>query len=140
VTIGDFTRIHSYAHIGRGSVIGSFCWIYSQVTLMNDPLPPSFKLSPAYIEDMVTILVNSQILPGATIRAGSIIAASTTTGGEVPRGSVVSGNPGEIVGKVKHLRNLDFGLQHPWYKHFIDFYPESCKSRILELANEIYGK
>jgi UDP-3-O-[3-hydroxymyristoyl] glucosamine N-acyltransferase len=138
VSIGDYTRIHSYAHIGRGSTIGEYCWIYSLVTLMNDPLPPSLKLEPVTIENMVTVLVDTQIFPGSILRSGSMVASTSTFEGELAKGSLAVGNPGEVVGKVKHLRNFKHGIQHPWYKHFIDYYPAECHTRILELASEIY--
>ncbi len=140
VLIGDYTRIHSYAHIGRGSRIGEFCWVYSLVTLMNDPLPPSFKVDPVTLEHMVTVLVNTQILPGSILRSGSMIAAASTFVGDLPKGALAAGNPGEVVGKVKYLRDFKYGLQHPWYRHFIEHYPTECHARILEIASEIYEK
>lgn len=139
VTIGDYSRIHGYTQIGKGSTIGKFCWIYSLVTLMNDPLPPSHIATPVQIGDMVTVAVNSQIMPGMVLNDGAFISASSLVAQDVPAGYVVSGNPAQIVGRVKHLTNLDTGISHPWANHFVDFYPESVHNRIKEMSHMIYG-
>ena len=54
-TIGDFCRFHGYVHVGKGSEIGHFVWIYSLATLTNDPLPPSSERAPVRIGDGAVI-------------------------------------------------------------------------------------
>lgn len=139
VHIGSYTRIHGYSQIGKGSIIGNFCWIYSLVTLMNDPLPPSFIFRPVTLGDMVTIAVGAQILPDVKVESGSFITSSSLVSKNVPVASVVSGNPAEVVGKVKHLVHLDTATTHPWSTHFLDFYPSHEHERIKLMSKSIYG-
>lgn len=139
VSIGAYTRIHGYTQIGKGTVIGSFCWIYSLVTLMNDPLPPSFIFRPVTIGDMVTIAVGAQILPDVELGSGSFISSSSLVKDNVPSACVVSGNPAEVVGKVKHMIHLDSAVSHPWTSHFLDFYPSEEHEKIKMMSKSIYG-
>jgi UDP-3-O-[3-hydroxymyristoyl] glucosamine N-acyltransferase len=136
-TFGDFCRLHGYAHVGRGSHVGHFVWLYSLTTLTNDPLPPSDLHAPVTIEDGVVVCVGVTLLPGAVLRFGSFITAESTIGGEVPSGAVVSGRPGEIVSHIAFLRDLARGLQHPWMNHFSNAYPPHSHARIQALRDAV---
>ena len=135
--IGDYCRFHGYVHVGRGSRIGSFVWLYSLTTLTNDPLPPSHLEKPVTIEDGVVVCVGCTILPGAILRQGAFVSAGTKVRGEVPPGAVVAGEPGRVSGHVTSLVNLESGLQHPWMNHFADAYPPEAQERIRTLLEAI---
>ena len=135
--IGDFVRMHSYAHVGRGSTIGDFVWLFSLTTLMNDPLPPSHLAEPVTIGDMVTICVNAQLMPGAKIGRGAMIAAGAVARGEIPPGVVVTGSDGDIAGPVRFVMHMASRTRHPWHRHFADAYPERARARIAALGAEI---
>ncbi|MEM9496416.1 MAG: hypothetical protein AAGA28_00730 [Pseudomonadota bacterium] len=128
--IGDFVRMHGYAHVGRGSKIGDFVWLFSLTTLMNDPLPPSHLDAPVTIEDMVTVCVNAQLMPGTTIKRGALIASGAVARGTIPAGAVISGPDGEISGQVCFLMHMESRTRHPWHRHFKDAYPEAAHARI----------
>lgn len=136
VKIGDYTRFHSYVHIGRGSKIGNFVWIYSLVTLTNDPLPPSHIERPVVIEDGVVICVNSTVLPGTIMRTGSFASSNSIVEGEIPEGAVVT-ERNKIRGHVCKLINYETGTRHPWMGHFYDKYPQSEYDRIKSLEKVI---
>jgi len=135
--IGDYCRFHGYVHVGRGSRIGSFVWIFSLTTLANDPPPPSHIEMPVTIEDGVVVCVGSILLPGARLRTGAFIGAGSKVQGEVPPGAVV--HEGKAVSHVTLLVNLESGVNHPWMNHFADAYPAAAQERIGALRDAIHA-
>jgi len=135
--IGDFVRMHGYVHVGRGASIGDFVWLFSLVTLMNDPLPPSHLSAPVAVGDMVTVCVNAQIMPGTSIGRGAFVASGAVASGVIPSSVVISGDQGEVRGPVKFLMHMESRTRHPWYKHFADSYPERVRQRIEAIGKEI---
>ena len=135
--IGDFVRLHGYAHIGRGSKIGDFVYLFSLTTLMNDPLPPSHLVDPVAIGDMVTVCVNAQLMPGAEIGRGALIASGAVVRGKIAPGVVVTGPDGTVACPVKFVMHMASRTRHPWYRHFADAYPERVRERIVKLGAEI---
>ena len=133
--IGDYLRCHSYVHIGKGAKIGNFVWIFSLVTLTNDPLPPSHIHSPVLLEDGVVVCVGCTLLPGSVMKMGSFAASNTVVRGIIPPAKVVSGASSKILGSVKNLYNLENKISHPWMNHFADNYPLECQDllNILKL-------
>lgn len=135
--IGDYCRFHGYVHVGRGSRIGHFVWLYSLVTLTNDPLPPSHLTRPPVLEDGVVVCVGATVMPGALLRKGAFVAAGSVADGEIPAGAVVRGNPGTVASHVSLLVHPESGLRHPWTEHFADAYPAEARERIARLGAEI---
>jgi UDP-3-O-[3-hydroxymyristoyl] glucosamine N-acyltransferase len=136
-SIGDFTRMHAYAHVGKGSKIGDFVWLFSLTTLMNDPLPPSHLAEPVTIDDMVTVCVNAQLMPGTHIGRGAFIASGAMARGEIPPAALVSGPEGEITGTVRFLMHMTSRTRHPWHRHFADAYPAHARARLTDLGTQI---
>lgn len=134
-TIGDYCRFHGYAHIGRGSVLGNFIWIYSLVTLTNDPLPPSKILQPVTIDDGVVVAVGSTVLPGSHLGRGSFVAAGSQVHGVVPVASVWKGSG--VMGSVHRLASLEHGVQHPWMRHFAEAFPVEAQDRLKALSEAV---
>jgi UDP-3-O-[3-hydroxymyristoyl] glucosamine N-acyltransferase len=139
-TIGDYCRFHGYSHVGRGSRIGNFVWIYSNTILLNDPLPPSHIESPVTIEDGVVVCATAIVMPGAVLRRGSFICAGARAYGEVPPGSVVEGPRGEVVSHVALMAHMETGTSHPWMRHFQDAYPLEAQERIRALGDQILAE
>ena len=133
--IGDFCRFHGYVHIGKGSVVGDFVWIFSLVTLTNDPLPPSHLALPVTIEDGAVLAVGATPLPGSYIGQGAFIGAGSQVRGKIPAGAVVI--DGKVVFGVHRLCSQEHGIQHPWMTHFKDAYPEVAWERIEQLRVEV---
>jgi len=136
-TFGDHVRCHGYVHVGTGSKIGSFVWLYSLVTLTNDPLPPSTIERPVTLEDGVVVAVGTTVMPGALMRRGSFAAAGCRVWGEVPEGAVVEGPDGSVVGHVSTLMDLETGTRHPWMRHFHVRYPDDTHERLAALGQDI---
>ena len=133
--IGDFCRFHGYAHIGKGSVVGNFVWIFSLVTLTNDPLPPSHLALPVTIEDGAVLAVGATPLPGSYIGKGAFVGAGSQVRGKVPAGAVVL--DGKVAFGVHRLCSLEHSITHPWMTHFKDAYPEVAWERIDKLRAEV---
>jgi maltose O-acetyltransferase len=85
--------------IGDHSVITS-----GSVVLTHDgatQLPTGLtRIAPVVIGKRVFVGAGAVILPGARIGDDSIIGALTVVRGEIPPGSIVIGNPGQIVSTV----------------------------------------
>jgi UDP-3-O-[3-hydroxymyristoyl] glucosamine N-acyltransferase len=133
--IGDYCRFHGYVHVGRGSQIGHFVWLYSLVTLTNDPLPPSHIFEPVTIEDGAVVAVNVTVMPGARLGRGAYIVSGGSVAGSVPAAGVVKN--GKVVCGVHALMSLKHGVKHPWMCHLETIFPPEAQPRLVELAKEV---
>jgi UDP-3-O-[3-hydroxymyristoyl] glucosamine N-acyltransferase len=135
--IGDYCRFHGYVHIGKGSRIGNFVWLYSLVTATNDPLPPSDLFRPVFIGDGVVVCVGALLMPGVEIGDGAFVTAGSKAEGKIPNGAVVSGDKSEIVSHVGSLIDLESGVRHPWMRHLKTRYLQECQERLDKLMDII---
>lgn len=135
--IGDYCNIHGYAQVGQGSEVGNFVWIYSLVTLTNDPLPPSNIKRPVKLEDAVVLCVNSTVLPGTVMEVGSYAGAGTVVTGVIKPGVIVKGEDCITCGHVSTLFDFETGTQHPWMRHFKERYPKESWERIENIKTTI---
>lgn len=136
-TIGDYCRFHGYAHVGKGSRIGSFVWLFSLTTATNDPLPPSLLNVPVVIEDGVVVCVGVTLMPGVVLGKGAFICAGSCVRESIPPGGVVAGLDGHVVNHVSQLLHLPSGLRHPWMRHYRKGYPPEAIARLEKLEKEI---
>jgi UDP-3-O-[3-hydroxymyristoyl] glucosamine N-acyltransferase len=136
-TIGDFCRFHGYAHVGKGSRVGNFVWLYSLTTVANDPLPPSALFEPVTIGDGSVVGVGVMLMPGTVIGKGAMITAGTVAQGSIPVGAVVAGPHGRVINHVSRVMHLDSGTRHPWMRHFEKNFPAETHERLRELLAEI---
>lgn len=79
VKIGDGTKVQAFAFIPDGVTIGENCFIGPHVCFTNDKYPPSNGKGwqETIVENNVSIGANSTILPGITIKEGTIIGAGS---------------------------------------------------------------
>ena len=133
--VGDFVKIHSSAHVGQGTSIGSFVWIYPYVVLTNDPTPPSNVLIGPTIHDFAVIATSSVVLPGVEVGKGALVGALTVVTKDVKPHTVVVGIPGRERGPTKNiiLRDGSGRPAYPWNMHFHRDYPS-------EIVKEWTGK
>jgi len=135
-SIGDYCRCHSYVHIGKGSKLGHFIWLYSLTTLTNDPLPPSRLHCPVEIQDGAVVCVGSTVLPGAILGRGCFITAGARVSGTIQDGAVITSD-NCVAGHVSNLMHMETATRHPWMNHFMQVYPECCHDRLRQLSADI---
>jgi acetyltransferase-like isoleucine patch superfamily enzyme len=124
--IGDFSLINGAMIMAEERIeIGAFCLISWNVGIADSdfhpidaalrrldvmalapfykdrPPRPSIAAKPVFIKDNVWIGFNAVILKGVTIGENSIVAAGAVVTKDVPPNSVVAGNPGVIVKRLK---------------------------------------
>ena len=96
VRIGENTKIEGHAYIPPLSIIGKNVFIGPAAVLTNDPYPMCNKLTGVTIEDNVIIGARAVIKAGVTIKENSVIAMGAVVTRDVPKNSVVIGNPATI--------------------------------------------
>lgn len=117
VTIGSNSRIHgSCIHAISKISIGEYCLIAANCNIMDsngheslmekpeDRLLTIDKPKPIIIENNVWIGANCIILKGVTIGQGAIIAAGSVVTKDVPKYSIVGGNPARLIKTFKEER------------------------------------
>lgn len=140
-SIGNYVRTHSNVHIGQGSEIANYCWIFPYVVLTNDPHPPSdgFRVG-CKVEEYAVISTSSCVLPGVVIGAGSLIAACALVTKDVLPGRIAGGVPAKDLGPVGNikLRNGSGQPAYPWRRHFHRGYPVDVVNRWIAENNDEY--
>lgn len=142
-TIGNYVNLHSNVHIGNGSIIKDFVWIFPYVVLTNDPTPPSEVLKGVVVENFSVIATGSIILPGVHIEEDSLIGAGSVVNRDVGRESVVAGNPAKEICSIRKIKDKITGEQvYPWRYSFTRGMPwekigyeDWCKSLNIENQN-----
>lgn len=114
-TIGNYVNIHSNVHIGQGTIIEDFVWMFPYVITTNDPTPPSQQLSGVTIKRFAAVAAGSVLAPGVTIGEDALVGAGSTVTKDVPPETVVVGNPARSRGSVRNVRNHVTGEPvYPW--------------------------
>ena len=78
--------------IGTNSIVG-----YNTTLLAHEYLIDEYRLGEIIIGDEVMIGANSTVLPGVTIGNRAIVSAGTLVHRDVPEGSMVGGNPMQLI-------------------------------------------
>ena len=129
--IGDETKIASFVEIQKGVKIGSRCKISSHtficegvtigdevfighgVMFINDMYPRAtttggelstdsdWKVVETKVKKGASIGSNATILAGVTIGEKAMIGAGSVVTHDVPRSTIVAGNPARIIRKIK---------------------------------------
>jgi len=133
--IGDYCRFHGYVHVGKGSRIGNFVWLFSLVTLTNDPLPPSHIQEGVTVEDGVVVCVGATLLPGAHIGRGVMVSENSSVTGKVPPAVLYTTGKSSI--PITKVMNFRHKLKLPWQNHFRDAYPDDAQESLETLRSEI---
>lgn len=78
--------------VGDNSIVG-----FNTTILAHEYLIDEYRLGDVVIGKNVMVGANSTILPGVTIGDGAIVSAMTLVHKDVPAGSMVGGNPMQII-------------------------------------------
>lgn len=95
VVIGENCNIQAHVTISNGVQIGDRVFIGPNTSILNDRYPVSKVLAPPIIYNDVVIGGFVVILPNISIGEKAVIGAGSVVTKNVPRGSVVYGNPAE---------------------------------------------
>lgn len=125
-SIGAYTKLHADVHVGKKSKVGSFVWLFPEVLLTNDPIPPSEILEGPTIEDYCVVASKSLLLPGVTLSANSVIGAGSVVKNDIQEWKLAVGNPAKPICDVRVLRMPDNPKEkaYPWRMRFHRGYPE----------------
>ena len=120
-TIGDHSKLHADVHVGKKSRIGSFVWLFPEVLLTNDPMPPSEMLIGPTIEDYCVVASKVLIFPGVTIAA-------------IAEWKLATGNPAKPACDVRILRMPGNPKEkaYPWRNRFHRGYPDEVVQAWIE--------
>jgi acetyltransferase-like isoleucine patch superfamily enzyme len=112
VKINDNTRISSHSFICELVTIGKNCFIGHGVMFTNDLLPRATNLDGSaqnendwtlvetFVKKGASIGSNATILCGITIGENSLIGAGSVVVNDVPKNSIVVGNPARVIKKI----------------------------------------
>lgn len=134
--LGDCVRMHSNVHIAKCSEIGDFVWMFSYVSLHNDPHPPSYVLKGVIIKDYAVIASKATILPGVSVGEHSLVGAHSCVTSDIKPYSLCYGVPAKERGDVRSLEFHDGSGRkaYPWPRHFNRGYPDKVVEAWLNNA------
>ncbi|CAH0334855.1 UDP-3-O-(3-hydroxymyristoyl)glucosamine N-acyltransferase [Flavobacterium sp. CECT 9288] len=119
VQFGNYCWLHSNVHIGQGSTIGNFVFIYPYVVLTNDPTPPSDICNGPTVGDYSQIAVFSVLLPGVKIGEHCLVGAGSIVGKDVGDYQLVLGSPAKFIKDVREIKSRKTDEPHyPWPQRF----------------------
>jgi acyl-[acyl carrier protein]--UDP-N-acetylglucosamine O-acyltransferase len=136
--IGDYVRMHSNVHIGQGSSIGSYVWIFPFVVLTNDPHPPSDVVKGVTVEDYAVIATMTTVLPGVKVGAHALVGAHSLLASDALPGKIYAGKVAEERGETSSIKLKDGTRRpaYPWIRHFRRGYPEAVIQQWEKMINE----
>ena len=130
--IESFSKLHSNVHVGQGSKIMSYTWLFPYVILTNDPIPPSDIRDGVTIEPFSIVCTRSTILPGKILGFGSFVGANSLVNINLKPETIGTGNPFKQRGSIDHIRIPNKNdCAYPWTTRFNKDYPRN--------VNEIYA-
>lgn len=115
-SIGNYTSIHSGCFICEYTKIGNYVWIFPNVTITNDLLPPSNKVSSVEIKDFAVICAKSILLPGIKVGYNSMVCAASVVSKDVNEKTVVMGQPARFKCSIEENKSENSIM--PWMESF----------------------
>ena len=131
--IESYSKLHSNVHVGQGSKIMSYSWLFPYVILTNDPIPPSDIRDGVTIEPFSIVCTRATVLPGKTLGFGSFVGANSLVNIDLKPETIGIGNPFKQFGSISLMKIPNKkGCAYPWTTRFNKDYPKN--------VNEIYKK
>lgn len=124
-SIGDYTKMHADVHIGKNSKVGSYAWLFPEVLLTNDPMPPSEISIGPEIGDFCVLASKVLVLPGVKIHKEAVIGVGSIVKTDIEAGKLAQGIPAKAMCNASILRMPSNPRQkaYPWRDRFHRGYP-----------------
>jgi acetyltransferase-like isoleucine patch superfamily enzyme len=126
LTIGNHVRLHSNVFVAQHSTIEDFAWLLPNVTLTNDPHPPSDSctIGPR-IGRFAVVSAGATVFPGVEIGEGAVVGAMSLVRHDVEAHTVVVGVPARLLGPTSEITCREGKLDpvYPWWRHYRRGYP-----------------
>jgi acetyltransferase-like isoleucine patch superfamily enzyme len=103
VTLGDDCKVQNGVSIYAGVTLGDRVFVGPAATFTNDRVPRAvgdWEVVPTWVADDVSIGANATIVCGVKLHAACMVGAGAVVTRDVPRHSLVLGNPAEVVDYV----------------------------------------
>jgi acetyltransferase-like isoleucine patch superfamily enzyme len=126
LVIGDFVRIHSNVFVAQHSTVEDFAWLLPNVTLTNDPHPPSDTCTVGpRIGRFAVVSAGATVFPGVDVGDGAVVGAMSLVRDDVEPQTVVVGIPARVLGSTSDVTCSEGRLErvYPWWEHFRRGYP-----------------
>ena len=135
--IESYSKLHSNVHVGQGSKIMSYSWLFPYVILTNDPIPPSHIREGVTIEPFSIICTRTTILPGKTIGFGSFVGANSLVNINLKPETIGTGNPFKQRGSINQIKlPNEKKSAYPWTVRFNKDYPKDVNKIYSELKKK----
>lgn len=132
VNIGEFVRLHSNVHLGMGTVIEDYAWLFPYVLTTNDMYPPHDKLEGCTIKKFAIVGASTTLLPGKTIGENAFVGAGSLVSKDIPDNMFAVGRPAIPKKRIEEIRDKDGNLLYPWKEYLEEYrgYPWQDKESL----------
>ena len=135
--IESYSKLHSNVHIGQGSKVLCFSWLFPYVILTNDPIPPSNIRDGVIIEPFSVVCTRSTVLPGKTLGFGSFVGANSLVNIDLEPETIGSGNPFKQRGNINLIKiPNEKKSAYPWTTRFNKDYPKNIEEIYINLKKK----
>ena len=135
--IESYSKLHSNVHIGQGSKILSYSWLFPYVILTNDPIPPSNIRDGVIIEPFSVVCTRSTVLPGKILGFGSFVGANSLVNINLKPETIGSGNPFKQRGNINLIKIPNKQKSaYPWTTRFNKDYPKNIEEIYINLKKK----
>ena len=135
--IESYSKLHSNVHIGQGSKVLSYSWLFPFVILTNDPIPPSNIMDGVIIEPFSVVCTRSTVLPGKTLGFGSFVGANSLVNINLKPETIGSGNPFKQRGNISLIKiPNEQKSAYPWTTRFNKDYPKNIEEIYINLKKK----
>lgn len=115
IVVGNFCRFLNGAHLGKGSEVGNYVWVFPYTVFATDPHPPcGLCRRGATVHDYAMIGPHALLMPKLTIGKGAIIGGNSVVTKDVEEELVVMGSPAEPVCSIHEITCKEGLVEKPY--------------------------
>ncbi len=107
VSIGDRCKVQNSVSVYKGVTIADDVFVGPNACFTNDLVPRAFNtgwsITPTKVETGASIGANATIVCGVTLGEYCMVAAGSVVTRDVPRYTLVKGNPARVAGRINKM-------------------------------------